>query len=393
MRHVAILPLVALIFCSCETNLGSFTAENKGGVDQINRTFVIDADDLSIESTKDLAVVAIDKDGNNLPTQNDDIDGDGIWDQIAFAVDLKAGESTEINFKEVKSLEQFNFTTMTNVRFGSKAAGHPEVYSADRLNTTDNSITQSKFQMEGPAWENDIVGFRNYYDNRNGIDIFGKRVPEMALDGAGINGQNYHDLATWGMDVLKVGNSLGAGSIAISIGDSLYRVGPSEKGSYKLITEGVVRSIIELKFEGVKMAGRKYDITHLISINAGDSFYRSEVSVDGFKGDESIVTGIVDLHEMPLVQNSYKDHKIISTFGAQAYEGKLGMAIAINESSVDKIGTAPKEGEGVTFTHTMKLKEANKANFIFIVGWEYQDSKYSEESNFIELCKNSIDRI
>ena len=39
--------------------------------------------------------------------------------------------------------------------------------------------------MEGSAWENDLVGFRNYMDQRNGMDIFGKTTPDMVLDQCG----------------------------------------------------------------------------------------------------------------------------------------------------------------------------------------------------------------
>lgn len=50
--------------------------------------------------------------------------------------------------------------------------------------------------MEGPAGKNDKVGFRNYYDLRNGMDIFGKITDKMVLDTIGLTG-SYHDLSNW----------------------------------------------------------------------------------------------------------------------------------------------------------------------------------------------------
>ncbi|MBK7700210.1 MAG: DUF4861 family protein [Saprospiraceae bacterium] len=47
----------------------------------------------------------------------------------------------------------------------------------------------------------------------------------MVLNSVGIH-ENYHEMQDWGMDILKVGNSLGAGAIGLIIGDSLFRIGP-----------------------------------------------------------------------------------------------------------------------------------------------------------------------
>ncbi len=49
-------------------------------------------------------------------------------------------------------------------------------------------VTSAAYQMEGPAWENDLVGFRNYLDQRNGMDIFGKIESRMVLDSVGVAG-------------------------------------------------------------------------------------------------------------------------------------------------------------------------------------------------------------
>jgi len=61
----------------------------------------------------------------------------------------------------------------TNIRLANKSIPPREFTYADRLKTSDSPTSQKAFQMEGPGWENDVVGFRNYFDARNGIDIYG----------------------------------------------------------------------------------------------------------------------------------------------------------------------------------------------------------------------------
>src|SRR4051794_12300995 len=88
-----------------------------------------------------------------LPSQADDLDGDGKLDEIAFQVSLPAHK-----------------TRLVTVAYGdgptiARLHGHYE-------KRTD-AVFSKKF--EGPAWESDLVAFRLYFDKRNAIDLFGKR--------------------------------------------------------------------------------------------------------------------------------------------------------------------------------------------------------------------------
>ncbi len=145
------------------------------------------------------------------------MDGDGSWDELVFLCDLGTGESRKLIFEPVEPTAYPVFNVRTHLRFCRANEPYDTAWGDLRMKTNDTKFTVPVYQMEGPAWENDIVGFRNYYDARNGIDIYGKRVHEMVLDSVGVKGRDYHELADWGMDILKVGNSLGAGAIAIGI--------------------------------------------------------------------------------------------------------------------------------------------------------------------------------
>ena len=215
-----------------------YEISNPSGAEQTDLTFVVDrfvVNQYLSDTTKDLPVVVRGSSGNLLPSQCDDVDGDGHWDELAFLCDLKAGETSRVLFETASA--QPEFKARTNIRFGRVEKPFEEVTTDMRMKTNDTKFTAPVYQMEGPAWENDVIAFRNYYDARNGVDIYGKRTALMVLDSVGVNGRDYHTLADWGMDILKVGNSLGAGAIAIGIGDSLYRVGPCEEGKYRLICD------------------------------------------------------------------------------------------------------------------------------------------------------------
>jgi hypothetical protein len=264
------------------------------------------------------------------------------------------------------------------------------------MKTNDTKFTVPVYQMEGPAWENDIVGFRNYYDARNGIDIYGKRVQDMVLDSVGIQGRDYHQLAAWGMDILKVGNSLGAGAIAIGIGDSLYRVGPCEEGRFRVISQGPVRTVFEMTYKNVPAGDRLYSVTHQISIYAGNNFYRSNVQVDGLKGDEELVTGIVNLYSIAADFADYGNLKVMSSWGKQAMNGEVvGMAVIFPVSEYKRYWEAPLSGAGIVNTHLVSLAlYADKpTQYTFLAAWELRDSRLQDKEYFNEVLKEAAGKL
>ncbi len=115
------------------------------------------------------------------------------------------------------------------------------------------------------------------------------------------------------MDILKVGNSLGAGAIALKKKGRLYRLDFPEEGTYKMIVNGPLRSIFELGYNNWKMNGHSYNIIHRISIWGGAQFYKSEVTVSGFTGDETLVTGIVKHCDSLIVRMPNAQYTLLAT--------------------------------------------------------------------------------
>jgi hypothetical protein len=348
------------------------------------------------DTTTGLPVIVKDKEGKLLPSQCDDMNGDGRWDELVFLFDLGSGESRKLLFEPVEATAYPVFDERTHLRFCRANEPHDTAWGDLRMKTNDTKFTIPVYQMEGPAWENDIVAFRNYYDARNGIDIYGKRVHEMVLDSVGVNGRDYHALAAWGMDILKVGNSLGAGAIAIGTGDSLYSVGICEEGRFRLISQGPVRTVFELSYKNVPAGDRLYSVTQQISIYAGDDFYRSSVQVDGLKGDEELVTGIVDLHALAADHTEVGNMKIMSTLGKQSMnDDVLGMAVIFPSSEFKRYWEAPATGPGVVSTHlvSLRLTAGQPTIYAFVAAWVLQDEKVKDKEYFNKVVKEAAEKL
>jgi hypothetical protein len=395
-RVISGILLVLMASCQQREYYTISNPGNKGITDLVSVLSREEVNEYLPDTTTGLPVIVKDRQGKLLSSQCDDINGDGSWDELVFLCDLGSGESRKLSFEPVERAAYPAFEVRTHLRFCRASEPYDTAWGDLRMKTNDTRFTIPVYQMEGPAWENDIVAFRNYFDARNGIDIYGKRVHEMVLDSVGIKGRNYHEPAAWGMDILKVGNSLGAGAIALRIGDSLYRVGPCEEGRFRLISQGPVRTVFELTYKNVPAGERLYSVNQQISIYAGDDFYRNSIQVDGLKGDEELVTGIVDMHALAADKAEAGNMKIMSTWGKQAMNGEvLGMAVIFPASEFKRYWEAPLSGAGIINTHlvSLSLSAGKPTHYAFLAAWELQDQKLKDKEYFNEVVQEAVRKI
>ncbi|HET9054673.1 MAG TPA: DUF4861 family protein, partial [Cyclobacteriaceae bacterium] len=163
-----------------------------------------------------------------VPQQHIDSDGDGRKDGIQIALDLAASKTEELEFIYNPELAKIAWPKLTQAEISHKDGGaweaHPKVadkkaYVGGNFKNVSTLTPPAHYtdhsnwiRYEGPGIESDKVGYRIYLDWRNGFDIFGKTVADPILQKVGQDGyESYHHMQDWGMDILKVGESLGAG--------------------------------------------------------------------------------------------------------------------------------------------------------------------------------------
>lgn len=388
MRNL-ILFVAVLLLTACSQSLPKVTFTNTSDYSLMEKPVLLPRAQIEevLGKVGDHQVVLLSPDNGQtfIASQTDDTDGDGRWDELFTLVDFGSGESKTFSLV-VKNREHVPvFINRTNIHFADKNDPSKTFTEAERLKNSDTETTQKYFQYEGPGWENDVVGFRNYFDARNGMDIWGKTTPEMILAGVGLaDGPSYHELQPWGMDILKVGNSLGAGAIALETGEGLYRIGPDGHGTYNLVAEGPLRSTFDLGFKGIPIDGRELDVNHRICIIAGKPWYKSVVTIKKASGLK-LVTGIVNLQTDSVYSNSGNGYAYMYTHDNQGFDGeKLGMAIIVPGNTMNVL-TAPEEGAGITQTFYTTQEITEKPNvYFFMAGWEKQDSQWSERESFEE---------
>ncbi len=338
--------------------------------------------------------------GDPIPCQLDDIDMDGTWDELFCLIDMGPLEQVTVVLTLVPAEEFPLFEQRTNLRLGANEPGYPELKRAERLEGItyhNHGRTGEVYQMEGPAWENDRVGFRNYLDQRNGMDIFGKTTSRMVLDSVGIaTRQSYHEPDTWGMDILKVGTSLGAGSIGYLYRDSVYRVGDRGSGTYTAVFEGPLRSRFNLTYDPWFIEDRRVRVLHQVEIIAGRRCYQSMVTISGSGGDFELVAGIVNMMSDTLhVLELDPQYTGLLTHDMQTEDTSLlAMALVVPRLDLISSGEAKKSGEGVTETYyaVLNAPEQRPVPYRFYALWEKEDPRWANLIDIKAFLKEEAER-
>jgi len=204
-----------------------------------------------------------------LPSQVDDLDGDGKGDELVFQVDLAPHQ-----------------TRIVTVSYGDQ----DRIW---RLRGDYKQRTAALFsrKIEGVGWESERVAFRVYLDPRNAIDLYGKRRPTLQLAMYASPDYTYHDESPEGRDIYKVGDAIGIGSVAAMVDGKVIKVADAKERKWRIIASGPVRTVVELEYDGWNAGGRTIDLRSRITQWAGERGFTHTIfakSADDFE----FVTGL-----------------------------------------------------------------------------------------------------
>tara|TARA_R110000851_G_scaffold137461_2_gene273361 strand:+ start:7280 stop:8563 length:1284 start_codon:yes stop_codon:yes gene_type:complete len=344
---------------------------------------------------------------DTIPSQLNDTDMDGQWDELFFVADFMPKESKDITLLWTDN--EPIYEARTSVRFGKRTSADKAVQPATNETMLANELPKSlgyqQYQTDGPSWENDRVGFRHYLDGRNAKDLFGKKTSSMSpedvgLDAAGAVEDNYHVMEDWGRDILAVGNSVGLGGYALINETEFMRLGVTvedsinnvEKTTFHIDVEGPVNSIISYGYNNWKPNNRTYSVKETTSIWPGIYGFKNTVSVSGLIGDEDLAVGLVNIntdHSLSVLDENSK-YVVLYTHDKQTYnkEWWLGMALMLPKDKYLGFTQAPKTGPlSNSFLAKLKIEDNQPVSYYAIAGWELSDEKFSNETYFTYYLK------
>jgi hypothetical protein len=388
------LLILSLISCASFKSKDSISVQltNNTSVSLHDYTFEIKIDSSDFHLTgKYLQILS----GNKLvASECIPVSNDSHHQRFFFQTDLPAASSIEVTLKSTNSAPGSNFPKKTLAELWYKSGGHfenkiytgGEFQSFKSLRVPDECTDHSFFiKYEGPGWESDKIGYRLYLDWRNAIDIYGKKVNTMVLPKVGLDGyESYHEMADWGMDILKVGPSLGIGSIGYWNGKSAERVAETDSVVCEIVADGNLYSDVVVNYYGWKIADTSVDLQSSLSITAGS---RATHHIAILSNDISnLCTGIVKLDSTYFFTgDSTRKWDYIATWGKQSLANdSLGMAVIFQRDVVQKI----TEDEN---NHVVVLTPNNKqVDYYLLAAWEQEPGGIKNAIEFVQYLNDFV---
>ena len=391
-----------LLFASCKSNDQSsnediaFSVESK--LDRQEIVVQLPLEKITATSpdfnVKDFSILF---DGKAIPME---ITGDGNKQQVLLFVNALSAEKQH-ELKIVPNSEgkyPSNFPKLTQAEISHKVGGEfkdrkyigGEFQNVSELSVPDEHTDHSYFiRYEGPGWESDKVGYRFYLDWRNGVDVFGKKTHEMVLQDVGQDGfDSYHEPADWGMDILKVGPSLGLGSIATWEEGKARRIDKTDSVLVKIVEDGSLRSTIQTNYYGWDIASGKTGISSTISIEAGSRMSKHQVIAEN--GIDNFCTGLIKSDVAPLkVSDRNKPFSYLATYGPQSLAGdKLGLAVIFPSEQLIEV-----TGDEHSHVAVLKPIDQKELTYYFLAAWEQEPEGITSETEFYKYLDRKIEEL
>jgi hypothetical protein len=238
-----------------------------------------------------------------LPSQADDLDGDGHFDEIAFQIDLQPRQ-----------------TRIVTIAYGDAPA-----MLLLRSQYPKRTNAQFEAHCKGPGWESEQTAWRICFDRQNAVEVFDKSRPGLYLDLLASRGGAARSASPFGPQLAGDSKALGvAGLGALVDGKALPAADVADR-QWRLVSAGPVRSILVLEYKGWKIGGRGVDVVSRITQWAGEHSFECRIIVTNGDG-LMLVTGIPARPDARNLDASTSSVQAVASWDGRADDG-LGLAV------------------------------------------------------------------
>lgn len=237
-----------------------------------------------------------------IPSQLDDLNGDGINDEVAFLLDMPAKSKRDItvSLSAEKSDKTYPAQVYAQMMLSDKKKTYPKIQS---LTVPGESDVYNSLHHHGPAFESELVAYRIYFDKRQTVDIYGKSRKGFELAETLFYPTDEHKAQGYGDDVLWVGSTCGAGTLKGWENGKPAHIIPALRTEC-IRSYGPLRTVVDIIDTDWNYQGKTITMTTRYILYGGHRDARVEVSFAEPLEDETFCTGVIN------VKNSehFSDH-------------------------------------------------------------------------------------
>lgn len=337
-----------------------------------------------------------------LPAQLVDRDADGVPDDLLVTLNFAPAQKRNITILADANAQSLEIPKQAQAEISHKVGGEWQdkkyiggtFQNVKELTPPPQYTDHSEFiRYEGPGIESDKVAYRIYLDWRNGFDIFGKKTTDMVLQNVGQDGyQSYHEPADWGMDLLKVGKSLGAGGYGFWNGKEVELVSKVDQWTAKVVEDGPLYSALNITYKGWEINDKELDLVSNLSMSAGSRLVHTRLSIS--EELPNLAIGMVKHPGTKLLQGSQEISgyawTYVASWGKQSLSGEddyLGMAILFHRQS------RIEQTEDANSYVSVMEPTGGELEYYFLAAWDGEENGIKTEEEFVAYLEQEVTRL
>lgn len=298
--------LVACIACNLsqsilaqakEKNI-SVTVLNDWNQEKKNEPVVVKLDQLNAGFTVNSAIV---REGNKeIPSQIDDLNRDGEADELAFVIDIpaKGSKTLTVTFSSEPTASIYPAQVYAQMKLNDKGKKNPQIQYLSVPGTTPAKEIYSALFHHGPAFESDLVAYRIYFDNRQSIDVYGKKLQQLELAKSNYYSSTELKKQGYGNDVLWAGKTVSVGSFRGWENNEPQYVDKVSMRSEGILAYGPIRTVIEVDDRNWEYQGKKLNMKQHYILYAGHRDLLVNISFkEASVKENTFCTGVMKVEE------------------------------------------------------------------------------------------------
>jgi hypothetical protein len=275
--------------------------------------------------------------GRSFDYQLDDLDADGLWDELFLQVDLKA--------RETKTLYIYR---------GFQQRG----WNPHRTHAGIGSYMRHTV----PFWESEAVGWKLWFPTD--ADVYGKRAPMLMsprLYGENLDGYAVSRIdPKMGSDIMSVDDTFGGGGIGVfddpkkpdSISRPRFTPNSDQENrfngnglkdtryAFEVVTNGPLRSMIRVKTMNWDSGRGRYEVEQLYTAFAGQNYSTGRVAFKTFEPKAKSATWAAGIRKHNPEEIIYQQGGVAITGGSELVRNPDDKEAVQNGFRIDYAGSA-----------------------------------------------------
>jgi hypothetical protein len=236
----------------------------------------------------------------------------------------------------------------------------------------------------GPAFESEYMTYRIYFDEKQTVDIYGKKKHRLELMDTQWYPTDQQLAEGYGDDILWVKATAGCGTLKGWNGKEATHITPVANRTARILASGPVRSVVEMESDGWHYQGKTINLRERFIIYAG----HRDVEVQVFQNEETtLCVGVQTFFDQSEKMPAVKGAQAIWGTGLQypytdnprAQPQTVGLAVCVPDSILQKPG---QDNDNL-----LLIVKGKNFKYHLMAVWEQEENGFKTANDFFNYVK------